>query len=65
MNVTEKQKELIMRFMQQHPDFGRGRLRYNRENKRRLVSIMNIKYKNICSINAILIFMFICVICIV
>jgi len=24
--------------MQSHPDFGRGRLRYNRENKRKIVS---------------------------
>lgn len=40
MNVTEKQKLCIIRFMQQYPDFGRGRLGYN-ENKRKIVSVMN------------------------
>lgn len=38
MNVTEKQKQLLVNFMCSHPDFGRGRLRYNRENKKKLVS---------------------------
>jgi len=32
MNVTEKQKELILQFMQQHPDFGQDYVRYNKEN---------------------------------
>jgi len=41
---TEKQKELMLQFMQQHPDLGRGYLRYNRKNKRKIVSIMNINY---------------------
>ncbi|XP_071581866.1 uncharacterized protein [Temnothorax nylanderi] len=36
MNVTEKQKQMLINFMRSHPDFGRGRLRYNRENKRKL-----------------------------
>jgi len=44
MNVTEKQKEVILQFMQQHPDFGRGWPRYNKENKRKIVSIININY---------------------
>ncbi|XP_020296799.1 uncharacterized protein LOC109861525 [Pseudomyrmex gracilis] len=34
--VTEKQKEIIICFMQDHPEFGRGRLRYNSENKRKI-----------------------------
>jgi len=38
MNVTEKQKQILIHFMRRHPDFGRGRLRYNRENKRKMVS---------------------------
>jgi len=38
MNVTEKQKQIFISFMNSHPDFGRGRLRYNRENKRKIVS---------------------------
>jgi len=38
MNVTEKQKQILINFMHSHPDFGRGRLRYNRENKRKIVS---------------------------
>jgi len=25
MNVTEKQKEILISFMQKYPDFGRGR----------------------------------------
>jgi len=40
MNVTEKQKEILISFMQKYPDFGRGRLRYNSENKRKIVSIL-------------------------
>lgn len=38
MNVTEKQKQILVNFMQSHPDFGRDRLRYNRVNKRKIVS---------------------------
>ncbi|KYM99739.1 hypothetical protein ALC62_09357 [Cyphomyrmex costatus] len=34
MNVTEKQ--ILINFMRSHPNFGRGRLRYNRENKRKM-----------------------------
>jgi len=40
MNVTEKQKQIMINFMKAHPDFGKGRLRYNRENKRKLVSTL-------------------------
>ncbi|XP_029167346.1 uncharacterized protein LOC114937846 isoform X3 [Nylanderia fulva] len=36
MNVTEKQKEIILNFMTKHSDFGRGRIRYNNENKRKM-----------------------------
>ncbi|KYM98514.1 hypothetical protein ALC62_10776 [Cyphomyrmex costatus] len=36
MNVTEKQKGILLSFMQRYPDFGRGRLRYNSENKRKI-----------------------------
>lgn len=36
MNVTEKQKQILINFMRAHPDFGRGRVRYNRENKRKM-----------------------------
>ncbi|XP_020298622.1 uncharacterized protein LOC109862869 [Pseudomyrmex gracilis] len=35
MNVTEKQKEVMLNFMNEHPDFGRG-LRYKSENKRKM-----------------------------
>ena len=38
MNVTEKQKRILIDFMQKNPDLGRGRLRYNSANKRIMVS---------------------------
>jgi len=43
MNITEKQKQIMINFMRSHADFGRGRLRYNRENKKKLVSISTTK----------------------
>ncbi|XP_018367749.1 PREDICTED: myb/SANT-like DNA-binding domain-containing protein 4 [Trachymyrmex cornetzi] len=36
MNVTEKQKQILINFMRANPDFGRGQLRYNRENKKQI-----------------------------
>lgn len=40
MNVTEKQKQIIINFMREHPDFGKGKLRYNRCNKSIMVSVI-------------------------
>lgn len=54
--------------MQQHPDFGRGRLRYNGENKQKIVSIINdnyIYYKYVSISSIILNFIFVYVIYIV
>lgn len=40
MNVTEKQKRIILNYMKENPDSARGRLRYNSSNKKILASII-------------------------
>ncbi|KYN17846.1 hypothetical protein ALC57_09839 [Trachymyrmex cornetzi] len=40
MNVTEKQKQILINFMRANPDFGRGQLRYNRENKKQIEKLL-------------------------
>ena len=40
MNVTEKQKKILLNYMKENEDFARGRLRYNSGNKKILVSII-------------------------
>lgn len=37
MNFSEEQKRLLLKYMKEHVDFGRGRLRYAGENKRIMV----------------------------
>jgi len=44
MNVTEKQKKILLQYMRQNEDFARGRLRYNSANKKRIVRILNIGF---------------------
>jgi len=39
MNVTEKQKRILLNYMKDNQDFARGRLRYNSDNKKILVSL--------------------------
>lgn len=61
MNITEKQKRIILNYMKENPDFARGRLRYNSSNKKILVSIIYflskyIKSKDLSG-NAIIIYL--------
>lgn len=37
MNFSEEQKKILLKYMREHADFGRGRLCYAGENKRIMV----------------------------
>ena len=54
MNVTDKQKEILLEFMKLHPDFGGGRIRSRGESKKQLVSpikfILTYVTFNVCTI---------------
>lgn len=45
MNVTEKQKIILLNYMKENEDFARGRLRYQSGNKKILVSIIYIYHQ--------------------
>lgn len=50
MNVTEKQKSILLNYMRNNPDFAKGRLRYNGANKK-ILNDMWLKITN--SLNSI------------